>query len=163
MIFDAIEQLYTALNANFATDMAALVTDKGLTGITTTATIIKRQTAEVIIAKRATQPTIGIVPARFTTQAKDQAKRDSKNWLEVVYVATGSDPAAIGKQVELALESILRSIDRLAGQGGGVFGAAVQEDSIEGDVSDYYTEGQAPNYYQLGTLRFRVDDREQPL
>jgi hypothetical protein len=163
VIYDPLEQFFAALNANFATDMVALVTAKSLTGITTTATIIKRQTAEVIIAKRATQPTIGFYPTTFRTQAKDQGKRDTRCWLEVVYVATGEDPAAIGKQIELALESILRSVDRLAGLGGGVFGAAVEDNSIDGELSDYYVDGQAPNYYQTGTMRIPVDDRENGL
>ena len=160
MLYDPIEEFYDVLNTNFAVDMAALVTAKGLTGITTTAVIIKRQTAEVIIAKRATQPTIGFVPVTFRTQAKDQGKRDTRAWLEVVYVATGADPAAIGKQVELALQSILCSVDRLAGSGGGVFGAAVEDGSIEGELSDYYADGEAPNYYQVGTMRIPMDDRE---
>jgi len=163
VIYDPLEKLFDALDANFATDMAALVTAKGLTGITTTATIIKRQTAEVIIAKRATQPTIGFYPTTFRTNAKDQVKRDTRCIVEVVYVATGADPAAIGKQVELALESILRSVDRLAGSGAGVFGAAVEDKSIDGDLSDYYTDGEAPNYYQIGTMRIPVDDREDGL
>lgn len=163
MLYDPIEQFWDVLNDNFATDMAALVTAKGVTGLTTTATIIKRHSAEDIIARRATQPTIGFVPTTFRTQAKDQGKRDTRAVLEVVYVATGEDPAKVGKQVELALESILRSVDRLAGNGGGVFGAAVEEGSIDGELSDYYGEGQAPNYYQIGTLRIPVDDREDGL
>lgn len=163
MLYDPVEKVYAALTTHFASDMGTLVAAKGLTGITTTAVIIKRQTAEVIIAKRAVQPTIGIIPTVFRTQAKSQQKRDTRVWIETVYVATGPDPAAIGKQVELALESILRSVDRLADQAAGVFGAAVEDDSIDGDLSDYYAEGQAPNYYQIGTLRFPVDDMEDGL
>lgn len=160
MLYDPIEQFYTVLNTNFATDMAALVAAKGVTGLTTTATIIKRHGAEDIIARRATQPTIGFVPVTFRTQAKDQGKRDTRATLEVVYVATGADPAKVGKQVELALESILRSVDRLAASGGGVFGAAVEDGAIDGELSDYYADGEAPNYYQIGTMRIPIDDRE---
>jgi hypothetical protein len=163
VIYDALEQAYAAINTNFATDMAALVAQKTVAGVTTTATIIKRQTAEVIIGKKAAQPTIGIYPVNAITQAKDQGKRDSRCFMEAVYVATGADPAAIGKQVELATESILRSVDRLADQPSGVFGAAIEDGSVEVELSDYYTDGQAPNYYQIGTVRFPVDDREEGL
>jgi len=165
MIHDAIERLYTQLNANFATDMAAVITEKGagVVGLVATATVIKRQTAEIFVQKSQAPPAIGIYGVRATTQAKDQTKRDSKNVIGVDYYATGTDASKLQKQTELAAEAIMRSVDRLAGSGGGVFGAAVEEDSVTWDWLDGYTEGVAPLFIGVATGTIPVDDREQGL
>jgi hypothetical protein len=165
VVHDAIERLYTALFTNFATDMAAVITEKGagVVGLVNTATVIKRQTAEIFVQKAQAPPAIGIYGIRATTQAKDQGKRDSKNSIGIDYYATGTNPSQLQKQTELAAEAIMRTIDRLAGSGGGVFGAAVEEDSVTWDWLDGYTEGVAPLYIGVATGTIPVDDRESGL
>ena len=165
MLHDTVERVWVVVNTNFAADMAAVITAKGLgaAGLTATATIIKRQTAEIFAAKQATVPTIGVYGIRAVTQAKDQGKRDSQNTVGIDYYATGMDASKLQKQVEVAAEALLRSVDRIAGSGGGVFGAAVQDGSITVDLLDGYTEGAAPAYIGVATVTFPVDDREDGL
>lgn len=165
MLYDAIEQAFAVIDANFDADFAALITQKSLggLGLTTTAMKIKRQTAEIFVAKRASKPTIGVYGIRASTRAKDQGKRDSRNVIAVDYFATGieADGAKVQKQVELAAEALLKSVDRLVGgTGGGVFGAAVQDDDITVELSEAYVEGEAPAYIGVATVTFPVDDRD---
>jgi hypothetical protein len=165
VLYDAIEQVYSIVNANFAADFAALLTQKGLggLGLVTSADIVKRQTAEVFVAKRKTLPSIGIYGVRAVTRAKDQGKRDSRNTIAMDYFASGpeSDGAKLQKQVELAAETLLKSVDRIVGGvGGGVFGAAVQDEDITVDLQDAYVEGETPTYLGVATVTFSVDDRD---
>jgi hypothetical protein len=165
VLYDAVEQVFTVLNTNFATDFAALLTQKGLTGLglVTTANIVKRQDAEDFVRFRVTTPTIGILGLDSASRAKDQGKRDNRNIISVDYFATGSetDGPKVQKQVELAAEAIHKSVDRLHdGVGGGVFGASVEDNDLNTHLERGYSEGQTPLYLGLATVTFSVDDRD---
>lgn len=166
MLYDAIERSFAEIDAHFEADFAALITQKALggLGLVTTALRIKRQTAEVFVARKATVPTIGVYGIQATTRAKDQGKRDSRNTIGVDYYATGTDATKVQKQVELASEALLQSVDRLCTPGsGGIFGAAVQDDDIAVELSDGYLEGKVPLYIGVATVTFPVDDRDDPV
>ena len=163
MIYDALEQVYTVLNANFVTDFAALVAAKGVTGVVTTTGLEKRQDANTMIRLRATLPAIGIYAVAATTQAKDQAKRDSVTTVVCEYLALGSDPVALAKQAELAAEALCKSIDRVAASGAGVYGGGEARQSVEVVLNQAYTETVSPNYEQTATITFPVWDRDEGL
>lgn len=163
MIYDQVEQAFAIANANFATDMAALVAAKSIVGLTTTATFIKRQDAEIAKALNATPPFVGVVALRAATQAKDQGKRDTLGQLAYDYYASGADPLKVAKQAELAVEALLQSVDRLAGSGSGVFGAGELSGSIEIEMTDGFEEGDNGLYFRRGTVRFPIWDRDTGL
>lgn len=163
MIYDAVEQAYAVVNSNFAADMAALVAAKGVAGLTTTATAIKRQDAETYVDIGAALPAIGVTGRRAHTQAKDQSKRDSVSEIVYDYYAVGSDPSKVAKQAELAAEALLKSVDRLWASGSGVFGAGEVPGSISIDFDPGYLEVQQPNYGARARVSFPVTDRDEGL
>lgn len=159
MLFDALERVWTVTNANFNTDLTALAGVKGVTGFS--AVILKRQTAEMIVAKNATQPTIGIYAIRALTQSSEQGKRDSLCTVGADLVITGSDPALVQKQVELGAEVLVREMtDRVPTGAATTYGAGVERLSVTVEISDGYTEGQAPNYIGIASVTVPVWDRD---
>ena len=167
MIYDAIEAVATIVTANFFTDMAALISAKGLTGLTTTAAIEKRQRAELYVALGAALPAIGIYGLMATTQAKWQGKRDASCTLGLDYYATGTDPIKLAQQTELAAEALLRSIDRIWPTAAG--GAGEGFNSVSVELSAAYMETDKPegqtvtNYGHRAMLTFTVVDRDEGL
>jgi hypothetical protein len=164
MIYDAIEQAYLVVNSNFATDMAALVALKSESGLTTTATIEKRQRAERFIALQAAGPTIGIWGRGVVTQAKvGTGWRDNVSSVVLDYYCTGTDPVKVAKQAELAAEALLKSIDRMSDQAQGVYGAGELRGSVTVDLSDGYLEVKADTYYRRAQITFPLTDRDEPV
>ena len=126
-IFDAIVRTIQVVKANFDTDMSALVTAKVAAGflaqaeadvIEQTATIYDRLAAEEFAPHGDDEtpdklPGIGIYSGPMTTQAVWQGRRDARAVVVLDYFAMGEDPRLLEIQVELATESLLRSIDRI--------------------------------------------------
>jgi hypothetical protein len=165
VLYDSVEQAYVIASANFATDIAALTTAKGVTALGAV-TIIKRQRAET--SKRLANPattlkTLGIYVTRAMTQAKDQQKRDSLSTLVYDLYVEGLDPSLLAKQAELGVEALLRSIDRFAVSGAGVFGAGELLRSVNIQMSDGYEETVTPRYWHRAEVTFPVHDRDEGL
>lgn len=165
MLYDAVEQVYTVVLANFTTDLGALATAKGVS-VTATVGVIKRQTAETMVALGADLPAIGVYTVAGSTQAKDQGKRDTLTTMVLDYYAEGTDPANLAKQAELAAEALLRSIDRLwpALEGGG--GNAVGSVGIvmtPGYQEVRQNEAEQTVYNHRATVTFPVMDRDSGL
>lgn len=163
MIFDQVEQLYTVVNTNFATDLGALATAKGVT-INTGATFVKRQNADVFFALGVTLPACGIYVTRASTKAKQQGIRDTTGTAVFDYYAEDADPVKVAKQAELAAEALLMSVDRMATAGAGVFGAAELEDSITVEMSDGFEKRASEGrYWRRAVVRFAIYDRDTGL
>lgn len=164
MIFDALERAYTVANTNFATDMAAIVTAKGLSGLTTTATFVKRQRAETFRDLGAPLPACGVYWAGLVTQAKNQQKRDGVVSLVYDYYAEGDETEVVevSKQVELAVTALLLSVDRMAGGADLVFGGGEGDGSITVEPSDGFSPPAEPKgvkrFWARAMILFPVND-----
>jgi hypothetical protein len=163
MIYDQVEVIAQVVDANYAADMAALVAAKSLTGITTTATVIKRQSAETFRRLGAPLPAIGVVHLRAATQAKDQQKRDTLGTVVLDYVALGADASKVAKQAELAAEALMRSVDRLAMAGGGLYGAAELAGAALITMTEGFTEAEDAQYWRRAQVQFTCHDRDEGL
>lgn len=160
MIYDAIEGAYTVVLTNFATDLAALATAKGVT-ITTTASIVKRQKAETFGTYQIALPAVGVYGKKVVTQGKSNGYRDNLSTVVFDYYAVGPDPVILAKQAELAAEALLKSIDRL--NGADPYGAGVLPGSITVEFNDGFEEVQIPNYARRAIVTCPVWDQDTGL
>jgi hypothetical protein len=161
VIYDCVEQAYTVLAANFATDYAALLSAKSVTS-PGTVKLVKRQKVETALRYGAQPPLLGIVSLAARTQAKDQGKRDTQALVGYDFYVSGSDPALVAKQVELGAEACMRSVDRLAASGLGVFGAGETPLSVTITLSDDEEEEvQEGKYGRRATVSFPMWDRDE--
>lgn len=162
MLFDAIERVYEVVSGNFNSDLAALAGVKGVTAFT--AEVIKRQTAEVIVAKKATQPMIGIYAIGAQTQMADGGlggKRDSTVMVGADLVITGSDPKLVQKQIELGAETLVKEMCERVPQGAQTnFAGGLQQGSVSVELSDGYTDGEAPNYIGVAHVMVPIFERD---
>lgn len=163
MYYDAVERVVSIVEANFETDMRAVVADKSESGITATATIHSRRPAALFADKTADLPGIGIYPTTARTQARHATIRDSRIDMVIEYCAVGSNPDQLEKQVELAVESLLRSIDRIGEGTDGVLGGGELTGDIETEIFGAGMAAGQRYFEEVGTLRFTVIDREQGL
>jgi hypothetical protein len=162
VITDTVDQVWLMTNDWFPVDMQMLASLYNVP-MTTTATVIKRQSVETALAEGATIPVLGIVALRCTTNAKDQGKRDSLTTVEWDYYAEAATVASLGvlqKQVELAAQAILYTIDRLAGSGLQVFGGGDLPGSVEVTVTEGVNEGEAPRYWRRAVVTAPIWQRE---
>lgn len=162
MLFDALERVYTVVNANFNTDLNTLAVAKGVMAFT--ATVIKRQTAAMTIAKAATKPTIGIYSISAQTQMADGGlggKRDSLCIVAADLVITGPDAGLVQKQIELGAEVLVKAMtDRVPQGTTTTFAGGLARQSVTVDISDGYTDAQAPDYIGVATVTVPVWDRD---
>lgn len=164
MIFDAVETAYTVVLANFATDMAALIAAKGVTGVVSAATVVKRQNAETYLALGTAPPAIGIWARGTTTQAKvGTGWRDNASIVVLDYYCTDSNPVDAAKQAELAAEALLKSIDKMPGAGNVVFGAGELRGSVTVEMSDGYLKDAGEIWYRRAQVTFPLTDRDEPV
>lgn len=159
MIYDVIEAGAADLVANYAADFAAVVAQKGLggLGLVGTAVIYKRQPAEIFAAipdvpgQASRFPGLGIyaVPGS-RTQPKSVQLRDSDVQVAHDFFLRGSDPEKVVLNAEIAVEAILRHLDRMPGQPG-VVGVGEEPRSVLVDMFDVKKVGE--DYYeQLATV-----------
>lgn len=164
MLFDAIERAWTVVNANFQTDFTALLTAKGVSGLTIAA-IVKRETAEKMIARGLAEPCIGIYGQSAKTSFADGGlggKRDSLCNIIADLVIVGTDPAIAQAQAELGAEVLVKELCERVGQGGSLtFAGGLERFSVDVQLWDAYTDQQAPNYYTGATVTVPMWDREQ--
>lgn len=160
MIFDAVQRAHTVTATNLATDLAALCTAKSVTN-PGTITLVKRQKAETFIALGSPLPALGIYGLRAVTQAKDQGKRDSLVTVVWDFYIEGTDPTLIAKQAELVAESVLRTVDRLAASGDGLYGAGELAQSVTVEMSDNYQEAEELKWFQRAVVTAPVHDRDE--
>lgn len=163
VLYDQVETAYTVLNANFAADYAALLTAKGVTG-PGTVKIVKRQSVVTALRYGVLAPLMGVVSLAAQTQAKDQGKRDTRGLVAYDLYISGSDPALVAKQVEIGAEACMRSVDRLAASGLGVFGAGELPQSVDVTLNDDADEEvQDGKYGRRATVSFSMWDRDEGL
>lgn len=161
MIYAVVEQVYTVLAANFATDWAGLCSTFSL-GAPPAVDIVKRQNVDAMVRSTSrdwsVRPAIGIYAVDLTTQAKMAAHRLSVNNLGLDFYRRGAiaNLPTLLQQGELAAEAMLLTIDRLAGSGGGVWGAGEAEDSVTVTFSDGYEATEGGDYQQLITVTVPV-------
>ena len=166
MIYDAIERVYTVLNANLLTDWNALLTSNSLTTIASL-TIRKREDAEKMRANGVafTTPAIGIYGLHFNTNFADGGlggKRDSLNRISADLVIVGTDGALIQKQVELGAQALVKGMCERVIQGGSLtFGGGIERGSVSGDFESGYMDEQGSSYISLATVTVPIWDREQ--
>ena len=163
MIYDAVEQAYAVVSANFATDFAALVAAKGVTGTQPVQTIVKRQTAELYVSLNAVLPAIGVYGLEARTQAKLQTVRDNECVLVFDYYAEGTDPVAVAKQVELAAEALLMSVDRISSAASGLFGAGELLGAVRVVLTEGFVEATQGTYARRAQVTFTAQDRDTGL
>lgn len=161
MIYDVVEQAYDIANVNFVADHTALLGAKSIAPWAGTLTIIKRQRAETSREFGTTPPTLGVCGVRASTQAKDQGKRDTRSAVVYDLFARGTDPGLLAAQVELGAEALLRSIDRLAGSGRGVFGAGELPNSVSVEMSDGYDQDVGLQWWHRAEVTFPCHDRDE--
>lgn len=169
MIYDAVEQAYAvaATGSKFSTDLAALIAEKGVAGLSSGASIYKRQRAETFVALGGALPGLGVWARNVFTNAKvGTGWRD--NVTEVVYdyyclYASGADaPVKAAKQAELAAEALLRCVDALPGSGLVVFGAGELRASVRVEMSDGYLKEPA-GWFRRAQVSFPLTDRDENL
>lgn len=162
MLFDALERVYTVVSANFNADLATLAGLKGVTAFT--ATVIKRQTAAMTLAKVAAKPTVGIYSIGVRTKMADGGlggKRDSLCTIAADLVITGPDAALVQKQIELGAEVLVKAMtDRVPQGTTTVFAGGLEPQSVTVDISEGYTDAQAPDYIGVATVTVPVWDRD---
>src|SRR5207302_7433147 len=138
----------------------ALAAAKSITDLAGAPTFVKRQKAEMFTALGVTLPAIGIYIPRAWTQAKSQTQRDTRCQCVLDWYARNADPVLLAKQTELAVEALLRSVDRLTTATGGVYGGAQLEESAVVEVTDGFDKSIEPAYDRRATLTFPVYDRD---
>jgi hypothetical protein len=162
MLFDALERVYTVTNANFNADVATLCGLKSITSFS--ATILKRETAEIMRAKLQTFPAIGIYSIEATTQMADGGlggKRDADCTVGADLLIVGTDPVLIQEQIELGAEVLVKCMtDRVPQGANTTFAGGLQKRSVSVTISDGYTDEQGVNYMALATVRVPVFDRD---
>lgn len=162
MLFDALERVYTVVNANFNTDLATLCAAKGVTGFS--ATIVKRETAEIMRAKYQAFPAIGLYAIGAATQMADGGlggKRDADCDVAADLVLVGTDAALLQAQGELGAEVLVKEMCERVPQGANTtFAGGLQRRSVQVAISDGYTDEQATNYMVLVTVRVPIFDRD---
>jgi hypothetical protein len=160
VIRDALERVADIVAANFAVDLAALATAKGVT-IDTTATIYKRRSKETFGTKRnPTLPGIGIFWLSGATNARRQDERDTTLTMVLDYYALDTDPDRLAEQVELAVEALLRSVDRLGEGAAGVLGAGEPENSIQLQHTPTSVLEGAETYEERAQVLFPIIDQD---
>lgn len=120
MFLEATDRALAILEANFSTDIEALAVAKSVLGIDAEVTVYDRQPVAVVASlKDSAFPALGVYTAGGTAQSRRQDERLGTVTVVVEYYARRPDqPTLLGKQTELAVEAILRSLDRMAGAGG---------------------------------------------
>lgn len=157
MTYDVIERINTIFAANFASDMSALVTAKGLTGqgIDETVVVYPRRRGQQFVTKMAEDNVtagIGCHARGFVSNAKFSGRRHTTHRVAVEYWALNTSAVALALQLELAGEAVLSCIDRLLASGGSTGIIGVGEEDQEGitgtwgglswneDQTDYFSD-----------------------
>lgn len=163
MIYDIIERAATVLDDNFTTDLDVLVAAKTLSGLDTQATLYKRQMAELFADQHAPAlPGIGIYVTTVATQAKRQGKRDNNAMTVFDYYARHLDAEKLSQQVELAVEALMRSVDRLF-DSVGVLDAGAEQGSVLVVVTPVAQPAGMKFYERRAVVSFPVQDRDDGL
>jgi len=162
MLFDALERVYTVVNANFNADLTTLAGLKSVTAFS--AAIVKRETAEVMRNKYQAFPAIGIYAIEAVTQMADGGlggKRDATVMVGADLVIVGTDPVLVQEQIELGAEVLVKEMCERVPQGANTtFAGGLQKDSVQVTISDGYTDEQGVNYIALATVRVPIFDRD---
>lgn len=135
-LYAITEAVASALSANFQTHMTAVVNDAGLT-LPTSATVYKRERAPSILERHET-PGIGVWIQNAQAGAVRTSHRDWYATVMVDYVATGTDRADLGAQMELAAEAIMRCLDALGSGNDQFYGAGEEAEgtAVVHDLAD---------------------------
>jgi hypothetical protein len=165
VFYDVVEAVAARAGADFTPGMVHLATQKSVS-IVTTATIYKRQDANIFAAldaSVATLPGIGVYALSALTNARRQDLRDSSVAMVYDYFARGLDPAALLVQAELAAEALLRVIDRIYGSAPGIFGVGEATLGVQVTIEPMVKAAGEDYYEQRVLVRFLVDERDLDL
>jgi hypothetical protein len=158
--YDVVEEVATLLTANFDTDMAALTSAKGVTALAAV-TIHKRLPAVIFAGDEVGVPGLGIYAPRTVTNAKSQGKRECRVTCVVELFIRGATAATVRAQAELGLEAILKTVDRVADAGSGVFGAGEEEAGVFCEIDGAAdAKGGQEQYEEVARVRFIVWDQD---
>lgn len=115
MIRTAVDRVFSVLQTNFNTDFASIATAAGVAAVT--ADFYKRQSAERFANK--TSVGIGVYQVGGSTSRRKPGAapgagiRDTTVDVMVDWYIRGSDDELVAQQTEIAVEAILRSVDRM--------------------------------------------------
>lgn len=131
MIYDAVEHAITTAKANFSADLSALASAKNESGVISDVTVHGRLDATEFHSEvDRLAPGLGIYGNGASTQAKHPDIRESVVTLFFDYYAIGADATDLGKQVELAAEAILQTVDAMTGGSAGIINAGGADGSV---------------------------------
>ncbi len=138
-LYDVRTELQNAINANFTTHLAAIASEQSVT-LDTTFTLYPLERLDTFHAK--TLPGVGVWIRSAAVGAKRQTRRDWNVVVGIDYGFGGSNRETVGRQVELALDAMMRVIDGLA-QTGTIQGAGEEEFATVAvhDVDELLQEG----------------------
>jgi len=135
-LYDIVQGVSAQLTQNFTADLTAILSARSLS-LDPTVTVYPRLMGPYILEEGngLALPGIGVYLVSADTNAKTQTQRKWKGGTAIDYVAQLSAQDDIFAQMELAVEAIMKSIDRIdfavwtgiAGGSGGVYGAGDQE------------------------------------
>jgi len=162
MIYDVIERAETVAKANFVIDIKALETLKDV-DIDTTVSFYKRLDANIFFDKKL--PGLGIYAEGATSGAKllSGARRENTVFLIFDYMARGTVAANLSFQIELAVEAIMQTIDRLAESTTNVLGAGEAKDSVVITIERQAQSENQPHYEERVLVRVPVNEEDTGL
>lgn len=126
-IWNGVEELSAALEEHLSAELATVAAAHEVS-LDTEFTLFKRERAPTFL-KRVTGPGVGVWFESARTGAQSQNRRDWTLMAVVDYGVTGGDRDQVAEQVELAIEAIMRVVDRLATTGT-LLEAAARGDSV---------------------------------
>jgi len=122
-VYDVVTELNTAVTDNLATQIAAVATAKSKT-VNSAFTIYLHERAETFYKR--TLPGVGIWVRTTQTGAKRSARRDWNVTLVLDYLAKAKTRLALGEQIGLVMDAMMRMLDDVAGTGT-IMGVAEEE------------------------------------
>lgn len=132
MIRRAVERVYSVVSANFNADFATLAAAAGVPPVT--ADFFKRQAAPVFWKRTTAGVGVyhgsGASERRKAGAAAGSGVRDTRVDMVLDWWIRGDDPEMLAVQTEIAIDALVRSIDRVPDEASGVWSAADARDTI---------------------------------
>jgi len=162
MNYDVVEEVSALFAAHFDTDFAALADAKDVLKLDRIR-VLKRIPVQVAVGAEEPAPTLSLYSPSTLTNARNQARRDSRVTLLAELFIRGPNAEHVRAQADIGLEAILLTIDRIAADAGeGVYGAGEEEFGVRCtlDGTADVTGGQE-QYEETARVEFVVWDRDE--
>lgn len=162
MIRRAVERVYSVVSANFNTDFAALAAAAGVPAVT--ADFYKRLAAPGFWRKTTAGVGVyhgsGASERRKAGAAAGSGVRDTRVDVVLDWWIRGHEPDVLAVQTEIAIDALVRSIDRVPDEASGVWSAADARDSITWTIerSTLTDEGRIATERAIVVCPLRVRD-----